>query len=203
MAKYSVVVLRYLLLFAMATITLSAMACKGGRQQGQPPPTSQLGPGMHLSNFTMVEGTEVFRATLVGDGGSLSGGRHTRNIAFLEPTGSLRWLLPDSKHTLTEWSVRAKNPDSRSEEQSPIALIVLAKVIDTNALSGSLLILDPVGHKVSSIAESVTDVLGVGLTDPNRIVIIYETSNGYTRAVYEADSLAKIEDVRVIVPSIS
>jgi len=181
----------------LALLALSLASCGSRRREPDP----RLGANLELRNFAAIDGTDVFRAELVEDGGS-SYGQHTSNVLFIESSGEGRWLLPDNDHSIDEYPI-SRTSSSMAEEQRPVAIAALVRPASGELEGNVLLILDPTGRTVHKVAEKVDDVLGVTLHGDRDCSILYtQAGPRYVVATFARDSLTKRRESVVSVPEL-
>ena len=180
----------------LAIAALALSGCGSPRRQEDP----RLGPDLQLGNVAAVGGSDVFRAELSDQGGFSSYGR-TRNILFIDPSGAGRWLVPDNDHVVVEHPI-ARTSSSMAEEERPVAIAALVRPVSGGAEEAALFILDPTGRTVHKVADNVSEVLGVTLSDKQEPSILYEHEQQYVLVTFARDGLAKIRDTVVSVPEL-
>jgi prepilin-type processing-associated H-X9-DG protein len=165
---------------------------------------------LYLGSVEQVEGTGTLRGELLSPGhgkGFSSGGygSETRNMLFLDGHfQAARWLLPDSHHVVS----RHIDINSGGEASNPkrlVATIVLVKAVsaDADADAGALLIFDPTGKNVRTVAEAVRDVNHASLSSDGRITVLYERNRKYVIASFDAASLEKKTENELSVPQLN
>jgi len=155
---------------------------------------------LNLRGFQAVPGSAVFRADLMDSLGGYSSSGRVRNILFVEPSGESRWLLPDDDHVVEEERIAAPRKDEPRDPDSlrqAIANVALVRPLERPE-AGSLVLFDPTGRRVETIASDVRDVHGTALT-PEGLAILYDHAGTYVLAHYEPSTLAKLREVRVAV----
>jgi hypothetical protein len=165
-----------------------------------PPDDPRLGPELELREFTVAE-SGVFRAALFDQGGGFSSGDRMRNILFIDPSGQSRWLRPDHAHVIVEHPIGRSSPDMLEGER-PVAIAALVRPASPSGQAGQLLILDPTGRTIVTVADNVSDVLGVALSESQDPSILYWREDKYVLATFARTGLAKIRDTVVSVPEL-
>jgi len=139
-----------------------------------------------------VPGTTVMRVDLVAVRAGFSSGHYqTRNVLFLDPAEKNgRWLLPDSRHELTETVQLHKKPDDQ-EPGRPLATCSLVKQADAERSStGRLLIFDPVGKRVQFVADEVNRLHVASIGPAGEVLVLYERDRKFVTAVIDPASFA-------------
>jgi hypothetical protein len=155
-----------------------------------------------LGDFSLVAGTDVLRADLADrSGGFSSKVGDTRNVLFVDPTGVGRWLVADNRHTVEEHPVLSPRDASSGKEPAAVAIAALVKPVDGNTDRGTLLLFDPPGRRVVSVAEEVRAVRGVALNSKQEVVLVYERGANYILAYFESSNLVKLREVPVSWPA--
>jgi hypothetical protein len=167
--------------------------------------------GLTLNGFTLVEGTDVFRADLQGHSSSLSCGCPGKvNILFLDPNGVGRWLVEDNLHYIEEQPIVDRQEAGSSAASSTIAIAVLVRLRDNRSSLGKLILIDPPGRRIVSVADQVRDICGVALVNSHlghfdettEMAVIYEQGAHYMRASFNPSTLAKLREVQVTWPAL-
>jgi hypothetical protein len=197
--------------FAVATLLWSELggSVTRNRVSEAAPPLAggNVGKDLSLGEVVLVEGTTVLRGDLVvrrSDAGFSSGSGYseTRNILFVESqTNAARWLLPDHNHVITAHSdVAIRTEDRRSGR--PVATVALVKQAHTDlaVTEGTLLIFDPSGVRVQTVAEGVREIHTATLDGDGRIILLFERRRKYVLATFDASSLDKKDEHEVAVP---
>ena len=160
------------------------------------------GSELDFGHFAAVPGTEVFRAELFdGNSGSYSSYSRTRNIAFIETSGSARWLLPDDDHVIDEYPVPAPKSYLQKPER-PVAIAALVTPAVGKREPGTLLLFDPTGRTVQTVADQVYDVHGITLSGDDEITMLYEQESKYVMVTFERSTLAKTRETTLSFPQL-
>lgn len=173
---------------------------------------SDSGERLFLGQVSLVRGTSVLRGELVSHRSSAgissgSGGySETRNILFVDSESDVaRWLLPDDDHVITE------HPDvpliTQVDDRGggrPVATLALVKSAhaDLEATEGTLLLFDPAGVHVQTVAEGVRALHSATLDAGGRIALLFERRRKYVLASFDGTSLEKKEEHEVTVPAL-
>jgi hypothetical protein len=200
-------------IFAIMTLLWSQLGGSVTRNhvsEAMPPLTAgDVGEDLFLGEVALVEGTTVLRGDLVvrrsGAGfSSGSGYSETRNILFVEShTNTARWLLPDHNHVITAHpDVAIRTEDRRAGR--PVATVALVKQAQTDlaVTEGTLLIFDPSGTRVQTVADGVREIHTATLDDDGRVILLFERRRKYVLATFDASSLEKREEHEVAVPKV-
>lgn len=171
-----------------------------GRRAEPPGEKPLIGNQLLLGQFIAIEGTDISRAGLYdSSGGSYgSGYSRTRNVLFIEKTGKAHWLLPDDDHLVTEYPVP---PPARAFGETPeraVAVFAHVTPLAGKRDEGVLLLFDPAGTNIQTVAERVRGVQGVSLG--SEITAMYQVQSGYVLARFDRSSLAKLGDAPVSFP---
>jgi hypothetical protein len=163
-----------------------------------------VGRDIRLGHFAAIEGTEVSRAALYDSSGGYSSGYssgyRTRNILFIERSGTGRWLLPDDEHSVTEYPVPTPRP-YLAEPEHVVAIVAHVIPVGGKAEEGALLLFDPSGRNIHTVAEHVAAVQGVTLA-VDEIAVMFQRQGKYMLARYERSSLRKVEETPVSFPAL-
>jgi hypothetical protein len=164
---------------------------------------------MHLSGFSQVEGTSIFRATLssAATGGyklsSSSRESETRNIQIVDfATAKAKWLLPATNELITyNEDIVSGSEDHKSH---PLATVVLVKSSssDPTAVEGRLLLMDIAAQHVHEVATNVREVKGAALMESGEVAILFEQSRKYELALFDAGTLEKHSQREIPVPEL-
>jgi len=166
------------------------------------------GERLFLGQVEPVEGTTVMRGELIahrsGAGfGSGSGDyAQTRNIIFVDSESQpARWLLPDDDHVITAHpDVTTRPPDGRTARVVATLAVVKTADADLEAAEGVLLLFDPAGRNIVTVADGVRELHSAALDAEGRITLLFERRRKYVIAAFNADSLEKKQEHEVIVP---
>jgi hypothetical protein len=193
-------------------LLLSEAACNAHRRKvAEAAPAVAADPRDHLylGPMSRIEGSDVLRAELLAprqEAGLSSGGygTETRNIMFLDArTNEARWLLPDASRIITDETVVWAG-EERSRDRRQIAVVLLAKPkgVDREVDVGTLLILEPQGRTIRTVAEGVRTLSHASLADDHDILIVYERGRRYVRSIIDAASFATRSEGEVSVPEL-
>lgn len=183
---------------AVVCVTVLASGCGEKRPR---PEHAVAGSKLTLRGFTPVPNSDVFRAALSDASGGYTSGYQTRNVLFVEASGEARWLLPDDDHSVKEHPVTQPGKASFDPESPPVAIVALAMPLAADTKVGDLYLYEPTGERASRIAEGVAEVHGVALRGTS-VAILYERVVGYVLGHYDLDSLTKISETKVAVPTL-
>jgi len=179
-----------------ATVVLSELSCGAQRRravEAAPTVVTDASDKLYLGPVHAVEGSDVLRGDLLARDDMLgigsSGYRaETRNILYLDTQSTeARWLLPDSARIIAEettvWSA-----DESARSRRPIAQLALVKpkTADLELAVGALLIFDPSGRRLTTVAEGVRVLNHASLLDHDTILVLYERGRRYARALVDA-----------------
>jgi hypothetical protein len=172
--------------------------------------SADSGERLFLAQVAVVEGTTILRGELVaqrsGSGFSSGSGGYseTRNILFVDnQSHPARWLLPDDDHVITTHpDVTTRAQDGRTAH--PLASLALVKPAhaDLEAADGTLLLFDPTGRNIQTIADGVRELHSAVLDAEGRITLLFERRRKYVLASFDAASLEKKEEHEVTVPAL-
>ena len=164
---------------------------------------------LYLGPVRSIEGTDMLRGELLAPGHGLgisSGGysSETHNILFLEPRSTkAHWLLPDSARVISEEvTIWAHEQDAKTRRRVAELALVKPMSADLQLAEGVLIIFDPVGGQVTTVAEGVRTLNHASLLDADSILAVYERGRRYVRAMINVHTF-KVEDVQdVSVPEL-
>jgi hypothetical protein len=191
----------------VASVMLSQVSCNARQRRAVEvaPPVVADATDFHLGPMRVVEGN-VLRGELLGPGESIAFGssgysEQTRNILYLDAQSTeARWLLPDSARVISEettvWSDE-QDPEARRQVAS-VALVKLPGA-DLEVAAGTLVVFDPLGRRVTTVAEDVRTLSHASLLDSDSILLLYERNRRYVRALIDARSfeVRSVDDVSV------
>jgi len=191
-------------------VMLSEVGCNARRRKAAdaaPPVVANTAERLYLGPMKTVEGSRVLRGELlaprkefgIGSGGY--SGSETRNILYLDiDSTEARWLLPDSSGIIAdEATVWSEAQEASTRQQVANLALVKPKSPDLQLAEGALLIFDPAGRHVITVADGVRALNHASLVDNDTILVLYERAHHYVRAMLDAHSLEvrKVEDVSV------
>ena len=200
--------------FLAGSLVLSQMGWNFDRRRVAAVAPPVVGPEsteqLYLGQVVQVEGTDTLRGELLAPGvgkGFSSGsyGSEVRNLLFLDgQSKTARWLLPDSHHVVS----RSMDIMSIAGEAKPsrlVAEVLLVKPIasDADSDAGSLLLLDPPGRQVKTIAQDVRAVNHARLGLDGRITVLYERNRKYVLATFDSVSLEKKSEDELSIPQLN
>jgi hypothetical protein len=168
---------------------------------------SQAGERLFLGRVSVVPGTTVLRGELQvhrsGSGFSSGSGGYleVRNLLFVKDRATEgHWLLPDNDHAITEREDVGSESHDRGR-QVPVATVVLVKPAhqDFTVSDGELLLLDPSGDRVQTVATGVRDLHTAAVQDTG-LLLLFERNRKYVLAVFDVPSLTKKEERELDVP---
>jgi hypothetical protein len=192
----------------VASVMLSQVSCNARQRravEAAPPVVASDEEKLHLGPMRVIEGN-VLRGELLGPRESIafgSGGysEETRNILYLDAQSTeARWLLPDSARVISEettvWSDE-QDPEARRQVAS-VALVKLPGA-DLEVAAGTLVVFDPLGRRVTTVAEDVRTLSHASLLDSDSILLLYERNRRYVRALIDARSfeVRSVDDISV------
>ena len=184
--------------FALVVVVATSM-CRG---TPAPPAPNISGTKLKLETFAVVEGTDVFRAELHDESGFGSGRGRTRNIAFVEKQGQVRWLVPDDKHVITEEPIPPHPRYSGGDAAPPVAFAALVKPVESNGADGVILLYDPLGHTTKTAAVGVVDLHAVALSPDRIVTVLYEQRGQYKLATFDVATFDRRTEVEVTLPAL-
>lgn len=196
--------------FAVVTLLWAELGGSAARRRvsdaAPPLGTPDSGERLFLGEVSLVTGTSVMRGELqvMRSGGGFSSGSYpeTRNILFVDSQSrAARWLLPDDDHVISEHrDVTTK--DEKEGSDKPLATVALVKraYTDLQTTEGTLLLFDPSGRNVQTVAESVRELHTAALDAGGRIYVLFERRQKYALASFDAVSLEKKEEHELTVP---
>lgn len=164
------------------------------------------GARLYLGPVELVEGAGVLRGELLAQrsGGGLSSGSYseTRNMLFVDDESqAARWLLPDDDHVITQHRDIA-TPAARDAPARVVATVAVVKPAqgELDAAEGTLLLLDPSGRRLQTIADGVRELHTAHLAANGRITLLFERRRKFMVALFDAATLAKTREYEVGVP---
>ncbi len=197
--------------FAVVTFLWLEFGGTAGRSRvfdaAPPMGSADSGDRLLLGDVSLVEGTNILRGELTADrsgaGLSSSGGyAEIRNLLFVDSqTHEARWLLPDDDHVITAHpDVARRTEDGKTGR--PLATLALVKPAhaDLDVADGVLLLLDPSGTHVQTVAEGVRELHTAALDAEGRITLLFERRRKYVLASFDAATLNKRQEHEVAVP---
>jgi hypothetical protein len=200
--------------FAVVTLMWSEFGGSAARSRvfDAAPPLggSDSGERLFLGQVALIRGTSVLRGELVShrSGAGISSGSggysETRNILFVDnESGVARWLLPDDDHIITEHPDVMTEVDDRSGGR-PVATLALIKPAhaDLEVIEGTLLLFDPAGVRVQTVAEGVRALHSATLNAGGRIALLFERRRKYVLASFDGTSFEKKEEHELTVPAL-
>jgi hypothetical protein len=161
---------------------------------------------LRLGEPDTVTGTQILTVRLLGGGArsssSFSGSsfhEEVHNVLFIDPaSGASHWLLPTHRRIMEETeAIRAAN-DSR-RERTPLASVTLVKD-SADAAAGDLIVFDPVGSKVVSIATGVRHIDSATAFGESEMMVMFERGGKYVLTHLDAASLTKQREIELRVP---
>jgi hypothetical protein len=198
-------------LFA-ATLMFSELGCNARRRraiEAAPPVVADTKENLYLGPMRVVEGEEVLRGELLAprDGLAIGSGGYsadTRNVLYLDARSTeARWLLPDSSGVISEDEiVWAESEGTKRRHQVAGLVLVKRAGHDLQVAEGTLLIFDATGRHVTKIADGVRALNHASLLDHENILVVYESSRRYVRAIINAQSLEVRSTHEVSVPEL-
>jgi len=171
--------------------------------------TADAGERLFLSDVRLVPGTSVFRGELMvyrsgrGFSSGYGGDREIRNLLFIEDQSKEgRWLLPDHDHILTN-HIDVGGPHDKCTDAPTVATVALVKTTQADALAaeGTLLLFNPSGSKVQTVAEGVRAIHSATL-EHGAILVLFERHRKYAMAAFDPASLAKTDQHEIEVPQL-
>jgi hypothetical protein len=191
-------------------LLLSEASCnarRGRAEEAAPPVAGDAKSDLYLGPLTRVEGSDVLRGELLAHRGGLgigsgSYGTETRNILYLDThSAKARWLLEDSGHVIAkEISVWTEEPGSTERRQVAVLALVKPLTSDIAVVAGTLLIFDPEGRRISTVAEDVRALDHASLIDDENIQVLFARRRMYVRSVIDAHSFKVSNENEVSVP---
>jgi hypothetical protein len=142
---------------------------------------------LHLSGFSQIEGTTVYRAYLARASrpgyklGSSGDSPENHNILLFDgSTGTTRWLLQGTTE-LIAYSEDLSGEDESGKSRPPFATVALIKPAssDPDAVDGRLLAFDITATSVRELATGVRAVDSASLTRSGEIAILFEQKRQY------------------------
>lgn len=171
--------------------------------------SSETGERLFLGQVSLVPGTTVLRGELqvhrAGSGFSSgsSGYVEVRNLLFVKDRATAgHWLLPDNNHIITERHDVA--PDNQEHSRRiPVATVALVKPAheDPELAVGELLLLDPSGDRLQTVAKGVRQLHTAAVQDSG-LLLLFERQRKYVAASFDLPSLAKKDERELEVPQL-
>lgn len=169
----------------------------------------ESGEQLFLGQLVQVEGTDTLRGELLASasGSSLGSGGYgsaTRNVLFLDvQSKTARWLLQDSRHVISQ-SVDIRDRASEPSESRLIAEALLVKDFGSEDQEdeGTLLLVDPAGRLVKTIARGVRSINHAQLSIDGQITVLYERNRKYVLARFDRSSFEKRAEDELSVPQL-
>lgn len=153
-----------------------------------------------LSEMTLVAETGVVRANLiVGDeeGYSLKGNYQIRNLFFMDPGQSAgRWLLQDHQHALITKEISLNESKGQQETVAIAALVKKRNQVNGN---GRLMLLDPSGRKVTTVADDVRRIR-LATAREHEITLVYERNGKLVRSTFDQASIERHTNSEIEIP---
>ena len=170
----------------------------------------ESGEQLFLGQLVQVEGTDTLRGELLASvsGSSLGSGGYgsaTRNVLFLDvQSKTARWLLQDSRHAISQ-SIDIRANASEPSESRLIAEALLVKVVGSDAQEdeGTLLLIDPTGSLVTTVARGVRAINHAQLSIDGQITVLYERDRKYVLASFDRASFEKRTEDELSVPQLN
>jgi len=192
------------------SLVLSEVGCNARRRKAAdaaPPVVANTDEKLYLGRMQTVEGSRVLRGELLaprrefGIGSGSYNNSETRNILYLDiGSTEARWLLPDSTRIIAEEAIVWSDTQEASTRQQ-VANLALVKPNspDLQLAEGALLVFDPAGRYVITVADGVRALNHASLMDNDTILVVYERAHRYVRAILDAHSLEVrgVQDVTV------
>jgi hypothetical protein len=162
---------------------------------------------LRLGPPSMIAGTGFMRADLlrtVGEGkvGSFSSSdsTETRNVLFIDAaSGVSRWLLPSHLRVI-EQPEEIETPYVAGQDREHLATAVLVR--DSGADAGDLVVFNPVGTKVVTVAGGVRRIHSATATGPSQFVVVFERESKYVLARFDATSFTRVSETELQVPQL-
>jgi hypothetical protein len=161
-----------------------------------------------LDQVELVEGTSVLRGKLLSDRsalGSSSGSyNEVRNLLFVDDQSpTARWLLPDDDHVITKHSDVMTRAEGEKRAR-PVATFTLVKPAgaDLRATEGLLLLFDPAGRNVQTVADGVRELHTAELEAEGRITVLFERRRKYVLASFDGRSLERNQEREITIPTL-
>jgi len=181
-----------------ASLMLSEVGCNAQRRravEAAPPVVADAREKLILGPMRPVEGSDVLRGELQAprDGlaiGSSGYSVETRNVLYLDARSTeARWLLPDSARIISEeTTVWSETHDTNARRRVAELALVKHNGADLTVAEGTLLVFDPAGRHITTVAEGVRTLNHVSLLDKDNILVLYEHGRRYVRAILDAQS---------------
>jgi hypothetical protein len=160
---------------------------------------------LRLGHPSLVTGTEVMRADLVGKSTNVSfssGGTSfaTRNILFIEPNQkTAHWLLPDNAHSVQDLLDIADEKESNERPVIGTAVLVKQANVPAETAVGRLLLFDPPGRHIVEVSDNVRDIQVASIRG-GRLTILYERERQLHLEVFDPHTITKVRDQVIDVP---
>lgn len=165
---------------------------------------------MLLGSVSLIPGTSTLRGELIarrsgaGFGSGSSDYAEIRNLLFMDRQSDVgRWLLPDDDHVITRHQDIAPEADD-ARRGRPVATTALVKASsgDMEVTEGTLLLFDPSGRNVQTVAEGVRVLHSAALDAEGRIALLFERRRRYVIASFDGTTLKKQEEHEITVPDL-
>jgi len=181
-----------------ASLMLSEMGCNAQRRravEAAPRVVADAKEELFLGPMRPVEGSDVLRGELKAPREGLAIGSsgysaETRNVLYLDARSTeARWLLPDRARIIAEeTTVWSETQDTNARRQVAELALVKPNGADLTVTEGTLLVFDPAGRHVTTVAEGVRTLTHASLLDKGNILVLYEHGRRYVRAILDAQS---------------
>jgi hypothetical protein len=200
--------------FAVVTLMWSSFGGSGARDrvfEAAPPlGGADSDERLVLGQVALVQGTSALRGELVAhrSGAGFSSGSseysETRNLLFVDGQSDVgRWLLPDDDHVITEHPDIVPEAEDRGQGR-PVATVALVKPAhgDSDVTDGTLLLFDPAGRHIQTVADGVRALHSATLDGGGRIALLFERRRKYVIASFDGTTLEKKEEHEITVPAL-
>jgi hypothetical protein len=162
---------------------------------------------LRLGHATVVEGTDVMRATLQRDSdqAKFSSGSYdseTKNILFIDPgENRAHWLLPDNDEVILDTSDITEEKDANTKRVAATAVLVKSTNDSSEGSGGKLLLFDPPGKRIVEVANNVREI-HVASISGGELSILYERDKRLIFAAFDIRSMAKVREHEIEVPQL-